>query len=248
MKLNMLTTFLFVLIIVLGVVLVMSKNSEAQSAKKQFLSENVYIDPKGFFKIRAPEGWQIQEFKDDPRGKVKIICPDAYNTVLQVIGMASSFSNFEELFRDGEAAAERLRYKFNASITTEKTTFANITAVKMHFLIPGKLKQVQIQFLLGKNHYTLVYGAPPDKYEEFLSIATMSIESFEPILRDVTKEEAIQHTVASKLRTARLLIQTSQKEYALTVINEGLQLDPNNKDLIELKKQIEKNGGVNNER
>lgn len=226
------------IILIAGLVLGINKNSESQSVKKQYLSEKVYNDPKGFFNIRAPESWNIQEFKDDPRGKVKFICPDAYNTVLQVIGMASSFSNFEELLNDAEASAGRLRSKLNARVTTEKTTFANIPAVKMSITIPDKLKQVQTQFLLGKNHYALVYGAPPDKYEEFLSIAMMSFETFEPLLKDVTKEEAFQHTMASKLRTAKLLIQANQKEYALTVINEGLQLDSNNKELIELKKQI----------
>lgn len=226
-------------ILMAGFVLGISKNSESQSIKKLYLSEKVYNDPKGFYNIRPPESWNMQEFTDDPRGKVKFICTDAYNTVLQVIGMASPFSNFEELVNDAEASAERLRLKLNASITIERTTFVNVPAVKMFVTIPGKLKQVQAQFLLGQNQYVLVYGAPPDKYEEFLSIAMMSFETFEPLLKNVTKEEAFRHTMASKLRTARLLIQADQKEYALTVINEGLQLDPNNKELAELKKQIE---------
>ena len=67
----------------------------------------------------------------------------------------------------------------------------------------------------------------------------MSFETLEPILKDVKEDEAIKHIVASKLRTARLLIRNGQIEYARIIINEGLQLDPNNKELIELKKQIE---------
>ena len=226
---------IFVVCFLLGTI----SNAEPQPNKKQYLSEKLYNDPKGFFRIRPPEGWQVQEFGEDPRGKVKLICPTAYNTVLQVIGMASSFSNFEELVRDSEAAAERLRNKVNGSITTEKISFANVPAVKMTITIPEKLKQVQIVFLLGKNHYALVFGSPPYTYEKFFPTAMMSIESFEPILKDVTKEEAMKHTVASKLRTAKLLLQAGQKEYAITVINEGLQLDSNNKELRELKKQIE---------
>ncbi|OGW74630.1 MAG: hypothetical protein A2Z72_06200 [Omnitrophica bacterium RBG_13_46_9] len=238
-KMKLLNGNILFAILVAGFVLGISENSGSQGAKKQFLSDKIYSDPKGFFRIRPPEGWQIQEFRDDPRGKIKIICTEAYNTVIQVIAMASPFSNFEELVRDSEGAAERLRYKFNADVTTEKTTFANAKAVKVYFTMPGKLKQMQIQFLLGKNHYTLVYGAPPDIYEEFLPIAMISIGSFEPILKDVTEEEAIQHTVASRLRTAKLIIQAGQKEYALAVINEGLQLNPDNKELMELKKQLE---------
>ena len=239
-KSKMLITFLLVFTLVMSLSLGIGKSSEAQSAKKQLLSEKAYIDPKGFFKIRPPEGWQVQEFRNDPRGKVKFICPDAYNTVLQVIAMASPFSNLEELFRDSKMAAERVKSKYNASFTIEKTSFANVPAIKLSVALQGKLKQVQMQFLLGKSHYTLSYGAPPDRYEEFFSIAMISYESFEPILKDVTKDEAIRHSVASKLRSARLLIRMGQTEYALIVINEGLQLEPGNKDLKELNEQLQR--------
>lgn len=215
-------------------------SSGANLVKKHLLSEKVYSDPKGFFSITAPMGWQVQEFKDDPRGKVKFICQDAFNTVIQVIGAVSAFSNFDELIDDAKMASQRLESKYNASTTIERTYFAGVPAMKFVFSIPGKLKQIQIQFLLGKNHYTLAYGAPPDRYDEFNSIAIMSFETLEPILKDVKKDESIKHIVASKLRTAKLLFQNGQTDYALIIVNEGLKLDQNNEDLMKLKKQIQK--------
>ena len=210
--------------------------------KNQGLLENEYIDPKGFFKIRPPSGWQIREYIDDPRGKVdfesSLNIPKAQ---LKIGGMANPFPDYEKFIHDLEMQAERIKFQYkqyNASITTEKTTFANMPALKIYFNIPDKLKQVHIHFIKGDNYYTLLFGAPPDLYEKFFSVAIMSFESFEPVSKNVTKDEVVKHNVQSKLRAAMLAIQMGQKEYALTIINEGLQIDPNNSDLLELKKQI----------
>jgi hypothetical protein len=238
-KFNVKVIFLLFFILITGFVLV-GKPSVANPSKKQFLSEKAYIDPKGFFKIIPPLGWELREFRDDPRGKVKFICQDAFNTVIQVIGAVSAFSNLDELVDDAKMAAQRLEAKYNANTAIERTSFAGVPAMKFVFSIPGKLKQIQIQFLLGKNHYTLAYGAPPGRYDEFHSIAMMSFETVEPVLKDVAKNEFIKHIVASKLRTSKLLIQNEQTDYALILVNEGLKFDPDNKDLLELKKEIEK--------
>jgi hypothetical protein len=236
---NIMIEFLLFLTLTIIFVLGIIKILEAQSSNKQILARNIYIDPKGFFKIRPPEGWEIEEFKDDPRGKVKFIHPNVFNTVLQVRGQANPYSSFEELVVDCERDSERLKSNLRAVTTIERISFANAASVRINITIPGKLKQIQIKFLLGENYYTLAYGAPPDKYAEFLSTVMMSFESIEPILKNVKEEEMIRHLVAGKLRTSRNLVRAGEMEYALIIVNEGLNIDPNNKELIELKKQIE---------
>jgi len=202
------------------------------------LANKTYIDPKGYFKILPPDGWQKQEFSNEPRGKVKFVRSSPTGTMLQVIAGASPFNNLEELIEDSKRAASRLKQNYGAITNIEKTSFAGFQAMRFTLEIPNKLKQEQIQFILGGNHYTLVYGAPPNSFDKFHLIALASLETIEPILKKITKEESYKHVIASKIRTAKNLIQLGQKEYALTIINEGLSIDQNNNDLLELKKSI----------
>ena len=202
------------------------------------LSEKQYVDPKGYFKILPPAGWQPEEFRNDPRGKVKFVRSSPSGTMMQVIAQASPFQNLKELLEDSERAGARLKQKYAASVVIEKAAFAEVQAMRFTFEIPNKLKQIQVQFILEGIHYTIAYGAPPNSYEQFLPLALASFETFEPVLKKTSKGDSIKHVVASKLRTAKNLIQLGQSEYALTIINEGLSLDQNNKDLLELKKSI----------
>ena len=38
-------------------------------------SEKQYVDPKGYFKIVPPAQWKIEEYPQDPRGKVAFFGP-----------------------------------------------------------------------------------------------------------------------------------------------------------------------------
>ena len=171
--------------------------------KNKILLGNEYVDPKGFFKIRPPAGWQISEYIDDPRGKTDFnSSPNKPRAQLKIIGMASPFSNYEKFIHDSEMQCERLKsqYKqYNVSITTEKTTFADVPAFKVYFTIPNNLNQMTIGFLMGKNYYSLLFGAPPDLYKEFFSVAMISFESFEPILKNVTEDEVVKHNAQFKI-------------------------------------------------
>lgn len=155
------------------------------------------------------------------------------------------YDDFQALLSNAEMEAERLRSRFkgwglDATINVETISVDGASAIKMTTTVPGKLKQILISFLRAKSYYTFAYGGPPDLFNKFLSIVMMSIESFEPIIKDMSKEDAIRHIVTSKLRTAKLYIQTGQIEWAIQVINEGLQIAPENEELLELKKQLEK--------
>ncbi len=60
------------------------------------LSKSRYSDPKGYFKIVPPNGWRIQEFPQDARGKVAFFSPES-NVDLRVLVNAVDFSTIEEL-------------------------------------------------------------------------------------------------------------------------------------------------------
>jgi len=208
----------------------------AQGNEKK-LAENPYVDPKGFFQILPPRDCQVQDFPKDLRGKVKFKCTSG--TMLQVIVQGSPFENLDELLEDTKRAATRLKAKYGGSFNFSETSFAEIPAMSFLMEIPKlNLKQEQIQFLLLGNHFTLVYGSPLNVFEKFHPLAIASLETLEPTPKYLSTQETEYHIVSSKLRTARNLIKLGQIDYALIVINEGLQRDPKNERLLKMKASI----------
>jgi hypothetical protein len=213
---------------------------EAHSFQKQTLSAQAYVDPKGFFTIFPPSGWRVWEYPKDPRGKVAFIHPDINNLDLRIIAQAAGYSSFEELAENTEMRAKQIRPQLNAQVSIQRTSLGDAPALRITVTIPGQLKQLQFQFLRGGMYYNIAYGAPIYAYEDFLTIVTQSIATFEPTLRDVTQKNVIRHQVSGKVRRATLLIQMGKLEDALKAVNEGLQIAPSNSKLKELKRLIEK--------
>jgi hypothetical protein len=210
-------------------------------AQEAVLSEKMYVDPKGFFTIVPPRGWAINEYSSDPRGKVDFdVTPGPLAAQLKVIGAASPFDTFEAMVADTEGSAGRMRQRFGGSWTVEKISLDGQPAVKMTGGIPGKSKNLVFQTLRGKSYFTLAYAARVDLFDKHYSTVMTSIESFQPTLKVLSKQEAARHIAASRIRLANLHIQLGRKDWALKAIEEGLAADPGNKELLDLKKQVEK--------
>jgi hypothetical protein len=214
--------------------------AELASGQQAVLSDTPYVDPKGFFKIVPPQGWSIKEYSADPRGKVDFdLAPGPLTAQLKVIGQISPYSGFEALLRDVELQLARMRERHGASTNVDKVTVDGEPAVRATIELPGKLKQLNLQMLRGKSHYTMAYGARPDLFDKYRPLVDKSIESFEPVAKEWSKEEAARHVAAGAIRRANLYIQLGRKDWALKAIEEGLAYSPGNKDLIALKKQIQ---------
>ncbi|MFC1835674.1 hypothetical protein ACFL2Q_13220 [Thermodesulfobacteriota bacterium] len=217
-----------------------SRASAADTANSSKLSSAPYIDPKGYFKIIPPAGWTPKQYPNDPRGKVDFTYVSGRNRIqLIVSAQKSTFSSFESLFADNQAGARRWGSRRGASLQSSRISMFGVPVGRFLQEIPGRVKLLQLHFLKGGNYYTLAVAGPPNSYRKFLSIAMKSIETFQPMFPDVKAEDAKKHVVASKIRTAKFLIKSGKKDYAREIINEGLGLEPGNKELIELKQQAE---------
>ncbi|MCK4794841.1 MAG: hypothetical protein KAV87_64525 [Desulfobacteraceae bacterium] len=228
-----------ILSFVASIIAITVNTNEAHSFQKQSLSGQAYVDPKGFFKIFPPSGWRIREYPNDPRGKVAFIHPDINNLNLRIIAQGKAFSSFEELSENTEKQANKLRSKFDGQVSIKRTSLGDTPALMIKVTIPGQFKHLQFQFLRGRMYYSITYAAPINMYEDFLTIATLCIDTFEPTLRDVTQKDIIRHSISSKMRIATLLIQEGRLNDALETINEGLEIDPTNSKLMGLKRLIE---------
>jgi hypothetical protein len=209
-------------------------------AESPKLAGDVYTDPKGFFKIRPPADWTVEEYKSDPRGKVNFNWMEAGKKAqLKVLGAANPFADFDELVQDCKNGIERLRARMGGTYTVETTTLFGQKAALILMSLPSGFRQYQLQFIAAGNYYTLAYGTDQQLYEKYLPLAKASIETLEALPKQTKPEEGRAHTLQSKIRLAQLHLQIGRKDWALTAINEGLAIDPNNEELLKLKKEAE---------
>lgn len=211
----------------------------------QDLATELYSDRKGFFQIRPPAGWSINEYPDDPRGKVDFRIPPTGDwrqggAELKVIALLNAPGRDIAAARtEIEGSAERLRARLGASVEVTETTLLGVPAVRVRIDQPGKLRQEAIEVLIKPNRYSFTIGAPPHRWDQYYPVAMKSIETLLPILRDLPKEEAIRHLLASHIRRAELYRQMGQRAWALEAVDEGLRLDPSNDKLLQMKRDLE---------
>jgi len=211
----------------------------------KLLSENVYIDPKGFFKIRPPAGWIIKEYSDDPRGKVDFQSSTTKPLAqIKIIAQISKFNSLEEAIEVERIGHERTKSRLKQSgmdlkVTTEITTKWGNRVIKDVSIVPGILKQEVISMLINNNYYIIGYASTPDLFNSYYTIAMKSINTFKPVAKKGGAKEAEQHAIASIIRRAQIYIQMGQKETAIKLLKEGMEAYPGNNKLSIFYKQIE---------
>lgn len=209
----------------------------------QLLSERQYVDPNGFFKITPPAGWTTKKYPNDPRGKVKFIAPNVRGVSLLIIGMATDMSSIEDVVASTKKSEANLKSKYKSykpSGGHEIVDWYGQVAVRGYFSLPNRFRQENLEFLVGKQYYNPSYAAPPSHFAKYKKQAMLSIRSLEPLLKNLSSDDARNHLVASKLRLANLNIQLGDHKVALRAIREGLEIDPGNEKLLSLKKTLTK--------
>jgi len=197
------------------------------------LADKRYDDPKGYFTVVPPAGWRIQKYPDDVRGKVAFLSPEG-NIDLRVLVNAVDFSTIDELLKFCRSTEKRL----GVTMKIEKFDFHGRQAVRRSFEIRGQ-RFLYVDFLIGKVDHNLAYGAPPSKYDLCLPVVLKSMETYEPILKETGDKESLDHLVAKKLRLGRLMLEAGRADLALEYVREGLGLAPENRELLQLKQEID---------
>jgi len=207
--------------------------SISAQASEGKLSKSRYVDPKGYFKIVPPDGWRMQDFPQDTRGKVAFFAPES-DVDLRVLVNAVDFSTIEELI----SYCKDVERRIGVSTNIGKTTFGDRPAVKRSFQFKG-LKLYYIDFLVGKVDHNIAYSASPSKYDKYLPIVQKSMETYETVMRDISDKEVVKNLVAKKVRLTQLMIEMGNFDLAMEFVKEGLQASPNDAELLQLRKQIE---------
>jgi hypothetical protein len=197
------------------------------------LADRRYLDPKGYFKIVPPAGWRIQEYQQDPRGKVRFFGPEA-NVELGVLVEVVAVKTLDEavaLFREKERS-------LGISTNIRRITFLERPALERTFEWRG-LKFYSVDFLVDGTAHNVAYNAPPHLWNNYRALVMKAMETYEPLLKQRSDAQGVAHAVAKAHRLAQLMVADGNLQVALEYVKEGLKLAPSHPGLRKLHAEIE---------
>ncbi len=192
-----------------------------------------YHDPNGYFTILPPAGWRIETYPGDPRGKVAFHGPTGVE--LRILVSTVDYDDFETMLAKFQEKQRELSGTLQMDLETIK--FQDRQAVKKTFAFRGT-KFVAYDYMVKNVHHDLQYGAPVGSFDKYLPLVTLSMETYEPAVTEQSPEEARKAAVAKRLRLAELFRERRQIGLAQQMVREGLELAPENAELLRLKREL----------
>jgi hypothetical protein len=196
------------------------------------LSNKIYVDPKGYFKIVPPIDWTIQEYPDDSRGKVAFICPEQ-QVDLRILTNAVEYDSIDDLI----SFCKDVEGKININTNIEEITFWGMPAVKREFEMNG-MKFYYIDILINRVDHNIAYSANVELFDKYYDMIKKSIDTYELINIDVTDDIIRKNAVDKNKRLAKLMIENGNLDLAMEYVEQGLLITPNDTSLLKLKTDI----------
>ena len=232
--------FLLALSFAMGFVLGISNICESQTHQEQLLTEKEYSDPNGFFRISPPSGWRIQEYRQDPRGKVAFIAPESQADLRILVGVVNT-PDYDTLIQNLKEKATQLGIQMDI----EPTVFKGVPAVKRVTTITMQgvtQKFLAIDLLIDGTSHNLQYGASPSLFDRHYTAAWKSMLTYEPLKRQrpSSPEEVRKHEAAKWIRLAKIALELGKTKAAKDAVAAGLAADPENAELKQMKPDLDK--------
>jgi len=231
---------LILVAVVVATMLSMVGCAEDKTAKNENSQPTVYVDPKGYFKILPPAGWRVQEYPQDPRGKVAFIAAGD-RIDLRVLAKAVDIPDYDGLVRNLKDIETQLGVPMNI----EPAVFNGMPAIKRVAVVTVQgvtQKFLWIDLLIDGVSHNLQYGAPPNVFDTHYETAWRSMLTYEPLKREkpTSPEEAQKHEAAKWIRLARIALEMGKTQAAKDAVSAGLEADPENAELKQLKSELDK--------
>jgi hypothetical protein len=188
----------------------------------QTLATTPYQDPRGYFMITPPTGWAVEDYPDDPRGKVAFTGP--HQVHLRVLVNAVDFDSLDSMIVQFQSKEREL----GISTNIERTTFNGMAAVRRSFTVRG-MKCFYLDFLVERISYNLGYDAPEQVFPTYYDVAMRSMATILPKgWTAASAAEVAQHRDAKEERISDLMARqgwTSAREatHGPSVFPEGTQ-------------------------
>ena len=167
----------------------LSENAFGQDEPAK-LSKTKYIDPNEFFNIVPPSGWKVQNYPDDPRGKVAFFGPN--DVELRILAKGLDHSSFDKMLEE----LKDIEKQISTNTNIKQIEFSGVKAIEREFIIKG-IKVYFIDFMIGNISHNLMYSAQPSKFAEYKNIAYLSFLTYEPSLIEISPENVSIHRLSS---------------------------------------------------
>lgn len=228
------------LALAVAVVLAISGCGENNTAQDRNSQSTVYVDPKDYFRVLSPSGWRIQEYRQDPRGKVAFHGP-RNQVSLRILAKAVDIPDYDALILNLKEKEKQLGIQTNI----EPTVFNKMPAVKRVATVTMQgvtLKMLWIDLLIEGVSHNLQYASPPSIFDKYYEIAWNSMLTYQPLKREKpsSPEEVREYEAAKWIRLARIALEMGKTRAAKEAVAAGLEADPENEELIQLKKELAK--------
>ena len=173
---------------------------------------------------------------NDPRGKVKFA---RSGTSLSILTNGVDYSDFSSLEIEIKSIDERL----GIASDLKRCEFNGMPAMERDFVIQGS-RIWMIDFLIGNVSHNLMYTAPRSRFGTELDRVKASLSTYQPLTREMTEEEVLEHYLAKARRLGRLFIDMGRYEEADFYVGDGLEHHDSDPVLLELRAEIEERRGI----
>jgi len=209
-----------------------------------------YTHRTGMLSVAYPSTWTVREYPDDPRAKVEFA--DATRAaVARLIARPTFGEPLEEMLPDFEDVRLRMAAQ-GVKVTVSPVVTRGVRGFKQTMSAPGTMS-VLYAFVDADMYCVFSFeSTPPDRlsrnwptFEEILLGANLQAPA------TVSEEQGAALGVASRIRLAELGLRHGNVAEALRAVKEGLETDPYNPRLHELREKAigaERAGIGSNER
>ena len=219
-------------------ILAASACEEHKTGEKGNLPATAYVDPKGYFSMLPPSGWRVQEYPQDPRGKVAFTAPDA-DVDLRVLAKAVDIADYDGLIANLRDIEKQVAVPMNI----EPVVFNGMPAIKREATLTMQgvtQKMLWIDLLIGGISYNIQYGAPPSLFDKYRDTAWHSMLTHQPLKgkNSSSPEEARRHDAAKWLRLAQIALEMGKTQAAKDAVSAGIEAEPGNAQLQKLRADL----------
>jgi hypothetical protein len=138
-----------------------------------------YTDPKGYFKITPPKGWNIQNYPSEPRGKVAFSTTEGNQLVeIRVLVQVTQVTDFQVFESKLKANTANLGFEPEWQIMN----FSGLQAIKSIMTLSNSgvmMKYMNIRFLDGNIYHDIQFASPPALFNKYQDLVSKVLATYE---------------------------------------------------------------------
>jgi len=230
------------------ILFILAESHLTNAYEKNQISGLYYQDKNGYFACIPPQGWKQEDFPEETI-RSKVIFLDPQNIPIHIIVLSGPERNNYDLnllFEDTSQRINQLRKKYSNGtfqvILSERVEWGNRKAIIIKSIIPSIIYQETIQALNKNIYYSISFTATTqNEYNKHYEVFQKFLKNFLILELDKKFSEAdlLKCSISRYKALAKTYEMLGNIGAAIDCIQNAISLDPNNKELLDLKSKYE---------